>query len=34
MVQGLEPVGDLKLELGFMIQGVESVKDSRVESGL
>ena len=31
MVQGVEPVGCLKLESVFMIQGVESVKDSRVE---
>ena len=34
MVQGVEPAIDLKLESGFMIQGVESVKNSRVESGL
>ena len=30
----VEPVRDLKTSIGFMIEGVELVKDSRVESGL
>ena len=34
MVQGVGPIGDLKHESVFMIQGVESAKDSRVEQGL
>ena len=34
MVQGVKLIGDLKLESGFMIQGVESSIDSRVKSGL
>ena len=33
MVEGVEPVRDLKLESVFIIKGVESVKDSRVELG-
>ena len=34
MVQGIEQVGDLEHESVFMIQGVESVEDSRIEPGL